>query len=514
MRPADLLALAASAPRPAPAATSPNDDAFARVLDTELRSTDSGEAPCGLGPSASTDADTQAPRAARPVRERPAGFLGRGDGEMAAAIGEWRDFLASLREMGVMHVRPAVPGDSPAASATPGDTARTTGTSTPKTASPLDAFGAALDLLGQAIQAALADPAANAAQPGQLPPAVQTALDAAIAAAPAPLQERLHAFAGRITTRLAAAMAAVETAGADQTAASDRPASQGARHATPIAQALLAAGNGSADSAALSLLNDLKSRGHLVDQMRSEGRAAMESAPRKPVSGADGGPAARSMDAPPVKADAGSAATPAAAADAGASRAAAMAAESRADLAVASTPDGSNAASSEGTPATSATPAPAAPAHVANLAATRGAPELVAQLAATISRKLEGRVTRFNMELNPAELGRVDVKLSIEADGRLAAQMSFDNPAAAADMRGKADELRRQLEQAGFSVRNEDLTFSDREQGQGFAQSRSSRQESDAVRGRAFRDADRTARLAEDAGRLANRAVLGLDMKV
>jgi hypothetical protein len=114
------------------------------------------------------------------------------------------------------------------------------------------------------------------------------------------------------------------------------------------------------------------------------------------------------------------------------------------------------------------------------------------------------------------------LKTSFEAVGLVAAMISFDNPAGAADLRGKADELRRQLEQAGFNVKNEDLTFSDRETGQGpgqgpgqgFSQSQRGRQDTDAVRGRAFREADRTARLAEDAGRLSNRAVLGLDMKV
>jgi hypothetical protein len=92
--------------------------------------------------------------------------------------------------------------------------------------------------------------------------------------------------------------------------------------------------------------------------------------------------------------------------------------------------------------------------------------------------------------------------------------MSFDNPAAAADMRGKADELRRQLEQSGFNVASEDLTFSDREAGQGFQPHDQALADPDISRARAFREADRTARLAEDAGRLSIRATLGLDMRV
>ena len=72
------------------------------------------------------------------------------------------------------------------------------------------------------------------------------------------------------------------------------------------------------------------------------------------------------------------------------------------------------------------------------------------QIAAQILRKLDGRSTRFEMALLPEELGRVDVKLDIDSEGRVAARLAFDNPAAATDLRGRADELRRQLQDAGF----------------------------------------------------------------
>ncbi|PJW28067.1 hypothetical protein CWM41_28915, partial [Escherichia coli] len=56
------------------------------------------------------------------------------------------------------------------------------------------------------------------------------------------------------------------------------------------------------------------------------------------------------------------------------------------------------------------------------------------------------------MALLPEELGRVDIKLDIDSDGRLAARLAFDNPAAATDLRGRVDELRRQLEDARFHL--------------------------------------------------------------
>jgi len=105
-------------------------------------------------------------------------------------------------------------------------------------------------------------------------------------------------------------------------------------------------------------------------------------------------------------------------------------------------------------PPADAAAAPLASAHATGTAATpvRGGPETVAILAAQILKKLDGRSTRFDLELDPAGLGRVDVRLEVNAHGRLTAAMAFDNPQAAAELRGRANELTRALEQAGFDV--------------------------------------------------------------
>lgn len=96
---------------------------------------------------------------------------------------------------------------------------------------------------------------------------------------------------------------------------------------------------------------------------------------------------------------------------------------------------------------------------------SRAAMEATAQIAAQILRRLDSRSTRFEMALLPEELGRVDVKLDIDSDGRLAARLAFDNPAAATDLRGRADELRRQLEQAGFHLAEDAFEFAERDSG-------------------------------------------------
>lgn len=99
---------------------------------------------------------------------------------------------------------------------------------------------------------------------------------------------------------------------------------------------------------------------------------------------------------------------------------------------------------------------------------SRATVETTAQIAAQIIRKLDGRSTRFDMALTPEGLGRVDVSLDIESDGQVTARLAFDNPAAAADLRARADELRRQLLDAGLQVSPDDLEFAERDPSSSF----------------------------------------------
>jgi flagellar hook-length control protein FliK len=100
---------------------------------------------------------------------------------------------------------------------------------------------------------------------------------------------------------------------------------------------------------------------------------------------------------------------------------------------------------------TASTTTPATLVHAAAVA-VRGAPQTVANLAAEIAKKLDGRSTRFDVQLDPAGLGRVDVRVQIGADGKMSASMSFDNPQAAAELKSRAGELHKALEQSGFDL--------------------------------------------------------------
>lgn len=133
----------------------------------------------------------------------------------------------------------------------------------------------------------------------------------------------------------------------------------------------------------------------------------------------------------------------------------------------------------------------------AAVSASLSTAETTVALADQIARRVSGRSTRFEIGLTPDGLGRVDVTLNIGADGALTAELAFDTPQAAGELRGRAEELRRQLQDAGFTLSRDALSFAERDTGQsGGGNSRSSR-EFLAESARAFAGAGRLTEAAE-----------------
>lgn len=128
----------------------------------------------------------------------------------------------------------------------------------------------------------------------------------------------------------------------------------------------------------------------------------------------------------------------------------------------------------------------------------RGSPETVAKLAADIVRKLDGQTTRFDLELDPHGLGKVDVAIEIDRAGKMTAALTFDSAQSAADLRGRSGELRLALEQAGFDVSEGGLTFDLAGQGPGFG-GREATQHERGWNGRAFQRAQSGAEEADAA---------------
>ena len=101
----------------------------------------------------------------------------------------------------------------------------------------------------------------------------------------------------------------------------------------------------------------------------------------------------------------------------------------------------------------------------------RGGAETVAALAAQMARRLDDGITRFDLELNPGDLGRVDVRLEIDASGSVRAAFTFEHAHAARELGQRADELQKSLESAGFNLSG-GLSFDvsgDRSQGRSMA---------------------------------------------
>jgi flagellar hook-length control protein FliK len=125
----------------------------------------------------------------------------------------------------------------------------------------------------------------------------------------------------------------------------------------------------------------------------------------------------------------------------------------------------------------------------------RGSPETVAALSAEIIKKAGDKATRFDVTLTPDNLGKVDVRIEIARDGSMTASMKFDTAHAAQELRGKANELRQALSDAGFTVSDNALSFdvSSQNNGQGqnpfFAFEGWNDQGQRAFQGRAFQAA-------------------------
>ncbi|HLK23637.1 MAG TPA: flagellar hook-length control protein FliK [Caulobacteraceae bacterium] len=120
------------------------------------------------------------------------------------------------------------------------------------------------------------------------------------------------------------------------------------------------------------------------------------------------------------------------------------------------------------------------PAAVVNVPAASATP-IATQLATQVVKAAEGKAARFDIALEPQGLGRVDVKLQIDAQGQVSARFSFDNPHAAAEAQAQSSQLQQALEQVGFSVGQGGLSFDVGGQGASLAQQQSSPQPPAAV---------------------------------
>ena len=104
----------------------------------------------------------------------------------------------------------------------------------------------------------------------------------------------------------------------------------------------------------------------------------------------------------------------------------------------------------------------------------------IAALAVEIAARAQAGQNRFEIRLDPPELGRIDVRLDIDRSGQVTSRLIVDRPETLDHLRRDSAGLQRALQDAGMKTAQNGLQFSLRDQG--FARRNSSNPSSDAAR--------------------------------
>jgi flagellar hook-length control protein FliK len=121
-----------------------------------------------------------------------------------------------------------------------------------------------------------------------------------------------------------------------------------------------------------------------------------------------------------------------------------------------------------GTPVQNTDATAVLPGTVQISAQSAGAAATVNTLAVAIAAKTQSGARQFDIRLDPPELGRVEVRLSIDASGKTEAHMTADQPETLNLLQKDSSSLTQALRDAGLDVSNSGLNFSLRGQsGQG-----------------------------------------------
>jgi len=119
-------------------------------------------------------------------------------------------------------------------------------------------------------------------------------------------------------------------------------------------------------------------------------------------------------------------------------------------------------------PATFQPQAPSAPAIVtaANLTATPATTAAVplSGLAVEIAASAHSGKTRFDVRLDPADLGRIDVRIDVDRNGQVTSHLTVEKPQTLSMLQQDAPQLRQALDDAGLKTGNGGLQFSLRDQ--------------------------------------------------
>ena len=109
-------------------------------------------------------------------------------------------------------------------------------------------------------------------------------------------------------------------------------------------------------------------------------------------------------------------------------------------------------------------PAASAPAPQLNVTAATTAAVPLSGLAMEITASANSGKSRFEIRLDPAELGRIDVRIDIDRHGQVTSHLTVERPETLSMLRQDATQLQRALDNAGLSTGSGGLQFSLRDQ--------------------------------------------------
>jgi flagellar hook-length control protein FliK len=111
-------------------------------------------------------------------------------------------------------------------------------------------------------------------------------------------------------------------------------------------------------------------------------------------------------------------------------------------------------------------PLTAAPISTANLTATpaTGAAVPLSGLAVQIAATVQSGKTQFEVRLDPADLGRIDVRIQIDSNGQVTSHLTVEKPETLTLLQQDAPQLQQALNDAGLKTGSGGLQFSLRDQ--------------------------------------------------
>jgi flagellar hook-length control protein FliK len=105
---------------------------------------------------------------------------------------------------------------------------------------------------------------------------------------------------------------------------------------------------------------------------------------------------------------------------------------------------------------------PSAGALSATAATNAGVP--LSGLALEIAASARSGKTRFDIRLDPADLGRIDVRIDVDRSGQVTSHLTVEKPETLSLLRQDAPQLQQALNDAGLKTGNGGLQFSLRDQ--------------------------------------------------